>query len=61
MSKYTDEELDVFAHGISLRLCSLKSAQHWRYDENTEKEIVFLEQLYEKVKADKGVQHETNQ
>lgn len=55
-SKYTVKELDVFRHGVSLRLLSLRSAQHWRYDEETEKEIDFLEQLYEKVRED--INHE---
>ena len=51
-SKYTNKELTVFKHGISLSLLSLRSAQHWNYDEDTAKEIEFLEQLYEKVSAD---------
>lgn len=55
-SKYTVKELDVFRHGISLRLLSLRSAQHWRYDEETEKKIDFLEQLYKKVGED--INHE---
>ena len=55
-SKYTVKELDVFRHCVSLRLLSLRSAQHWRYDEETEKEIDFLEQLYEKVRED--INHE---
>jgi hypothetical protein len=50
--RYTEEELRVFAHGISLSLLSKKSAQHWRYDEDTATEIKFLERLYEKVGAD---------
>ena len=50
--RYTEEELRVFAHGISLSLLSKRSAQHWRYDENTATEIKFLERLYEKVGAD---------
>lgn len=50
--RYTEEELRVFQHGISLRLLSKRSAQHWRYDEDTATEIKFLERLYEKVGAD---------
>jgi len=50
--RYTEEELRVFQHGISLSLLSKKSAQHWRYDEDTATEIKFLERLYEKVGAD---------
>lgn len=55
-SKYTVEELKAFRHGISLRLLSLRSAQHWRYDEETEKKIDFFEQLYKKVGED--INHE---
>ena len=50
--RYTEEELRVFQHGISLSLLSKRSAQHWQYDENTTTEIKFLERLYEKVGAD---------
>ena len=50
--RYTEEELRVFAHEISLSLLSKRSAQHWRYDEDTATEIKFLERLYEKVGAD---------
>lgn len=50
--RYTEEELRVFQHGISLSLLSKRSAQHWRYDEDTATEIKFLERLYEKVSAD---------
>ena len=50
--RYTEEELRVFQHGISLSLLSKRSAQHWRYDEDTATEIKFLERLYEKVVAD---------
>jgi hypothetical protein len=58
--RYTEEELRVFAHGISLSLLSKRSAQHWRYDEDTATEIKFLERLYEKVGADmRGGNHET--
>ena len=59
--RYTEEELRVFQHGISLSLLSKRSAQHWRYDEDTATEIEFLERLYEKVGADmRGGQDETN-
>jgi hypothetical protein len=50
--RYTEEELRVFAHGISLSLLSKRSSQHWQYDEDTATEIKFLERLYEKVGAD---------
>lgn len=50
--RYTEEELRVFAHGISLSLLSKRSSQHWQYDEDTATEIEFLERLYDKVSAD---------
>ena len=50
--RYTEEELRVFKHGISLSLLSKRSSQHWQYDEDTATEIKFLERLYEKVSAD---------
>ena len=50
--RYTEEELRVFKHGISLSLLSKRSAQHWKYDKDTATEIEFLERLYEKVGAD---------
>lgn len=50
--RYTEEELRVFAHGVSLRLLSKRSSQHWRYDKDTATEIEFLERLYDKVSAD---------
>jgi hypothetical protein len=50
--RYTEEELRVFQHGISLSLLSKRSAQYWRYDADTAIEIEFLERLYEKVGAD---------
>ena len=50
--RYTEEELSVCAHGISLSLLSKRSAQHWQYDEDTATESKFLERLYEKVGAD---------
>ena len=55
--RYTKEELRVFQHGISLSLLSKRSAQHWRYDEDTATEIEFLERLYEKVGADMRGEH----
>ena len=51
---YTEKELDQFLHGISLSLLSKKSAQYWRYDEETAKEIEWLEALERKVRADKA-------
>ena len=51
---YTEKELDQFLHGISLSLLSKKSAQHWRYDEETAREIEWLEALERKVRADKA-------
>ena len=55
--RYTEEELRVFQHGISLSLLSKRSAQHWRYDKDTATEIEFLERLYDKVSANmKGEQ-----
>ena len=57
--RYTNEELMIFQHGISLSLLSKRSAQHWQYDENTATEIKFLERLYEKVSANmRGGQNE---
>ena len=50
--RYTEEELRVFRHGISLSLLSKRSSQHWYYDDDTATEIEFLERLYEKVCAD---------
>ena len=50
--RYTEEELRVFAHGISLSLLPKRSAQHWRYDKDAATEIEFLERLYDKVSAD---------
>ena len=50
--RYTNEELMIFQHGISLSLLSKRSSQHWQYDEDTATEIKFLERLYEKVVAD---------
>lgn len=50
--QYTKEELKAFLHGISLRLLSLRSAQHWQEDDERAKEIEFMAHLYEKVEAD---------
>jgi len=50
--RYTEEELRVFQHGISLSLLSKRSAQYWQYDADTAIEIEFLERLYDKVVAD---------
>lgn len=50
--KYTNKELRVFMHGISMRLLSLRSAQHWKYDDETAEEIKFLERLYKKVESE---------
>ena len=49
---YTKEELEAFRHGLSCTLCSLRSAQYWKYEEKTAKEINFLEELYAKVEKD---------
>ena len=57
---YTEKELDQFLHGISLSLLSKKSAQYWRYDEETAKEIEWLEALERKVRADKAVRKTEN-
>lgn len=56
--RYTEEELRVFQHGISLSLLSKRSAQHWRYDKDTATEIEFLERLYDKVSADIRSEHD---
>lgn len=50
--KYTNKELQVFMHGISIRLLSLRSAQRWKYDDETAEEIKFLERLYKKVESE---------
>lgn len=47
---YTQNEMKEFLHGISLHLLSLKSAQSWKYSDDTAHEIESLEVLYEKVK-----------
>ena len=51
-TRYTKEELEVFAQGISIKLLSLKSAQRWKYNKKTAEEIRFLEELHDKVKRD---------
>lgn len=48
--EYTVKELMEFSHGVSLRLCSLKSAEHW--GGNYREQINWLEELYEKIKTD---------
>ena len=35
--QYTKEELKIFLHGLSLRLLSLRSAQHWQEDDERAK------------------------
>ena len=50
--KYTNKELHVFMNGISIRLLSLRSAQHWKHDDETAEEIKFLERLYKKVESE---------
>ena len=57
---YTEKELNQFLHGISQSLLSKKSAQHWRYDEETAKEIEWLEALERKVRADKADRKDEN-
>lgn len=49
--EFTEREYKQFLHGISLSLLSKKSAQHWRYDEETAQEIRWLESLKQKVRA----------
>ena len=54
--KFTNEELSAMAHGISIKLLSLRSAQVWKSDEKTADEILFLERLYMKIERNlKGV------
>ena len=50
MAEYTVEELRQFSEGLSLRLCSLRSAEHW--GGNYSEQIAWLERLREKAKAD---------
>lgn len=49
--EFTKREYRQFLHGISLSLLSKRSAQHWRYDEETAQEIQWLESLEQKVRA----------
>ena len=49
--EFTEREYEQFLHGISLSLLSKRSAQHWRYDEETAQEIQWLESLEQKVRA----------
>ena len=57
--QYTKKELETFLHALSLRLLSLRSAQHWSYDDKRAEELKFLSHLYKKVEADmRGKQNE---
>lgn len=47
--EFTKREYQQFYHGISMSLLSKKSAQKWRYDDETAEEIRFLEGLKSKV------------
>lgn len=47
--EWTKKELTIFARGIALSLLLKRPAQHWHYDDDTAKEIEFLETLYKKV------------
>lgn len=47
--EWTKKELIIFAKGIARSLISKRLAQHWHYDDDTAKEIEFLETLYKKV------------
>ena len=58
--EFTKREYQQFYHGISLSLLSKKSAQKWRYDDETAEEIRFLEGLESKV-LDKIKQADTPQ
>lgn len=49
---YTPRELREFLDGISVKLCSLESAQYWKYDKDTADEIIFLKELEQKIKRD---------
>ena len=54
--EFTKREYEQFLHGISLSLLSKRSAQHWRYEEETAQKIRWLEALEQKVRAKmKGV------
>lgn len=58
--EFTKREYQQFCHGISMSLLSKKSAQKWRYDDETAEEIRFLEGLESKV-LDKIRQADTPQ
>ena len=58
--EFTKREYQQFYHGISMSLLSKKSAQKWRYDDETAEEISFLEGLESKV-LDKIRQADTPQ
>ena len=58
--EFTKREYQQFHHGISMSLLSKKSAQKWRYDDETAEEIRFLEGLESKV-LDKIRQADTPQ
>ena len=58
--EFTKREYQQFYHGISMSLLSKKSAQKWRYDDETAEEIRFLEGLESKV-LDKIRQADTPQ
>lgn len=58
--EFTKREYRQFYHGISMSLLSKKSAQKWRYDDETAEEIRFLEGLESKV-LDKIRQADTPQ
>jgi hypothetical protein len=58
--EFTKREYQQFYHGISMFLLSKKSAQKWRYDDETAEEISFLEGLESKV-LDKIRQADTPQ
>lgn len=58
--EFTKREYQQFYHGISMSLLSKRSAQKWRYDDETAEEIRFLEGLESKV-LDKIRQADTPQ
>ena len=49
--EFTKREYEQFLHGISLSLLSKRSAQHWKYEEETAQKIRWLEALEQKVRA----------
>ena len=54
--EFTKREYEQFLHGISTSLLSKRSAQHWRYKEETAQKIRWLEALEQKVRAQmKGI------